>query len=56
MLDRMVGYKISPLLWQKVKEGIKCRSCTVVVLRLIGDREDEINAFIPDEYWSSTPT
>ena len=52
MLDRMVGYKISPLLWQKVKRGFSAGRVQSVVLRLIGDREDEINAFIPDEYWS----
>ena len=52
MLDRMVGYKISPLLWQKVKRGLSAGRVQSVVLRLIGDREDEINAFIPDEYWS----
>ena len=52
MLDRMVGYKISPLLWQKVKRGLSAGRVQSVVLRLIGDREDEINAFIPEEYWS----
>ena len=52
MLDRMVGYKISPLLWKKVKRGLSAGRVQSVVLRLIGDREDEINAFIPDEYWT----
>ena len=52
MLDRMVGYKISPLLWEKVKRGLSAGRVQSVVLRLIGDREDEINAFIPDEYWT----
>ena len=52
MLDRMVGYQISPLLWEKVKRGLSAGRVQSVVLRLIGDREDEINAFIPQEYWS----
>ncbi|MGN0355384.1 MAG: type I DNA topoisomerase [Muricoprocola sp.] len=52
MLDRMVGYQISPLLWTKVKRGLSAGRVQSVVLRLIGDREDEINAFIPQEYWS----
>ena len=52
MLDRMVGYRISPLLWQKVKRGLSAGRVQSVALRIIGDREDEINAFIPQEYWS----
>lgn len=52
MLDRMVGYEISPLLWAKVKRGLSAGRVQSVVLRLIGDREDEINAFIPEEYWT----
>ena len=52
ILDRMVGYKISPLLWEKVKRGLSAGRVQSVALRLIGDREDEINAFIPEEYWS----
>ncbi|MDO4632476.1 MAG: type I DNA topoisomerase [Eubacteriales bacterium] len=52
MLDRMVGYKISPLLWAKVKRGLSAGRVQSVVLRMIGDREDEINSFIPEEYWS----
>ncbi len=52
MLDRMVGYKISPLLWAKVKRGLSAGRVQSVALRIIGDREDEINAFIPEEYWS----
>lgn len=54
MLDRMVGYEISPLLWEKVKRGLSAGRVQSVVLRLIGDREDEINAFIPEEYWTLT--
>lgn len=52
MLDRMVGYKISPLLWAKVKRGLSAGRVQSVALRLICDREDEINAFIPEEYWN----
>lgn len=52
MLDRMVGYKISPLLWEKVKRGLSAGRVQSVALRMICDREDEINAFIPEEYWS----
>ncbi|MCI7812482.1 MAG: type I DNA topoisomerase [Lachnospiraceae bacterium] len=52
ILDRMVGYKISPLLWAKVKRGLSAGRVQSVALRIIGDREDEINAFIPEEYWT----
>lgn len=52
MLDRMVGYRISPLLWAKVKRGLSAGRVQSVALRLICDREEEINAFIPKEYWS----
>ncbi|MBO5372035.1 MAG: type I DNA topoisomerase [Lachnospiraceae bacterium] len=52
MLDRMVGYKISPLLWAKVKRGLSAGRVQSVTLRLICDREEEINAFIPEEYWT----
>lgn len=52
MLDRMVGYKISPLLWAKVKRGLSAGRVQSVALRMICDREEEINAFIPDEYWT----
>ena len=51
-LDRIVGYKISPLLWAKVKRGLSAGRVQSVALRVIADREDEINAFIPEEYWS----
>ena len=52
MLDRMVGYTISPLLWAKVKRGLSAGRVQSVALRIICDREDEINAFIPEEYWN----
>ena len=52
ILDRVVGYKISPLLWAKVKRGLSAGRVQSVALRMIGDREEEINAFIPQEYWT----
>ena len=52
ILDRMVGYKISPLLWAKIKRGLSAGRVQSVALRLIADREDEINAFLPEEYWT----
>lgn len=52
MLDRMVGYKISPLLWAKVKRGLSAGRVQSVALRMICERDEEINAFIPEEYWS----
>lgn len=52
VLDRMVGYRISPLLWAKVKRGLSAGRVQSVALRIICDRETEINAFIPEEYWS----
>ncbi len=51
-LDRIVGYKISPLLWKKVKKGLSAGRVQSVALRLIFDREEEIQSFVPDEYWS----
>ena len=55
-LDRMVGYKISPLLWAKVKRGLSAGRVQSVALRIIADREEEINAFIPEEYWTLDAT
>lgn len=52
VLDRMVGYKISPLLWSKIKRGLSAGRVQSVALRIICDREDEINAFLPEEYWN----
>ena len=52
ILDRMVGYSISPVLWAKVKRGLSAGRVQSVALRMICDREEEINAFIPDEYWN----
>ena len=52
ILDRMVGYRISPLLWEKIKRGLSAGRVQSVALRIIADREDEINAFVPEEYWT----
>ena len=52
MVDRMVGYRISPLLWAKVKRGLSAGRVQSAALRIIADREEEINAFVPEEYWS----
>lgn len=52
VLDRIVGYKISPLLWAKVKRGLSAGRVQSVALRIIADREEEISAFIPEEYWT----
>ena len=52
ILDRMVGYRISPVLWAKVKRGLSAGRVQSVALRIICDREEEIEAFIPKEYWS----
>jgi DNA topoisomerase-1 len=52
MLDRMVGYSISPLLWDKVKRGLSAGRVQSAALRIICNREEEIDAFIPQEYWT----
>jgi len=52
ILDRIVGYKLSPLLWRKVRKGLSAGRVQSVAVRLICDREREIEAFIPEEYWS----
>ncbi len=51
-LDRMVGYTISPVLWEKIKRGLSAGRVQSVALKLICDREEEINNFVPEEYWS----
>ncbi len=56
VLDRLVGYKISPLLWRRVQSGTSAGRVQSVALRLICDREEEIRAFVPEEYWTITAT
>jgi DNA topoisomerase-1 len=52
VLDRLVGYKISPVLWAKIKRGLSAGRVQSVALKLVCDREKEINEFIPEEYWT----
>ncbi len=52
VLDRIVGYKISPILWDKVRRGLSAGRVQTVALRLIVEREQEIRAFVPQEYWT----
>jgi len=52
VLDRLVGYKISPLLWNKVRRGLSAGRVQTVALRLIVEREEAIRAFVPQEYWT----
>ncbi|HEY5726457.1 MAG TPA: type I DNA topoisomerase, partial [Methylomirabilota bacterium] len=54
ILDRLVGYKVSPLLWEKVRRGLSAGRVQSVALRLICDREREVRAFVPEEYWTVT--
>ena len=52
VLDRIVGYKISPILWKKVKTGLSAGRVQSVAVKLIVDRENEIEEFKPEEYWN----
>ncbi len=52
VLDRIVGYKLSPLLWKKIRKGLSAGRVQSVVTRLVVDRENEIRAFVPEEYWT----
>ena len=52
VLDRLVGYKISPLLWDKVRRGLSAGRVQSVALKLVVDREREIERFVPEEYWN----
>ena len=52
ILDRLVGYKISPLLWKKIRKGLSAGRVQSIATKIICDREDEIDAFVPEEYWS----
>src|SRR3954451_12251195 len=54
VLDRLVGYKISPILWDKVRRGLSAGRVQSVALKLVCDREREIDAFVPEEYWNIT--
>lgn len=56
ILDRLVGYQVSPLLWEKVRRGLSAGRVQTVAVRIICEREREIESFIPDEYWSITAT
>ncbi|HBP24545.1 MAG TPA: type I DNA topoisomerase, partial [Oribacterium sp.] len=52
VIDRLVGYTISPLLWKKIRKGLSAGRVQSVALRMICDREAEISAFVPEEYWT----
>src|SRR4029079_18861403 len=54
VVDRLVGYKISPILWDKVRRGLRAGRVQSVALKLVCDRETEIDAFVPEEYWHVT--
>ena len=51
MLDRLVGYELSPLLWQKVRKGLSAGRVQSVATKIVMDRDAEIDAFVPEEYW-----
>ena len=52
VLDRIVGYQLSPLLWKKIRKGLSAGRVQSVATRLVVDRENEIRAFVPQEYWT----
>ena len=52
ILDRIVGYKLSPFLWKKVRSGLSAGRVQSVATRIIVEREEEIRAFVPEEYWT----
>ncbi|KUO52301.1 MAG: DNA topoisomerase I [Desulfitibacter sp. BRH_c19] len=54
ILDRLVGYKLSPLLWKKIRKGLSAGRVQSIAVKIICDREDEIDGFIPEEYWTIT--
>ena len=56
VLDRLVGYKLSPFLWRKIRRGLSAGRVQSVAVRLIDDREKEIEAFVPEEYWNVDAT
>lgn len=56
ILDRLVGYQVSPLLWEKVRRGLSAGRVQTVAVRIICEREREIQSFVPEEYWSLTAT
>ena len=56
ILDRLVGYEISPVLWTKVRRGLSAGRVQSVAVRLVVEREAEINAFVPEEYWTVEAT
>ena len=55
VLDRIVGYQLSPLLWKKIRRGLSAGRVQSVATRLVAEREEEIRAFTPEEYWSPSP-
>lgn len=54
ILDRLVGYKLSPLLWKKIRKGLSAGRVQSIAVKIICDREDEIDEFVPEEYWTIT--
>ena len=56
VLDRIVGYELSPLLWKKIRRGLSAGRVQSVATRLVAEREEEIRAFVPEEYWTLEAT